>query len=226
MSHKTLKWKLFSFSLTGLAKLWYTRTVESAQGEWEVLRSKFCLTFFPIPQVGSLRKEVLAFKQREKESRGVAWARLMDLYSFVPNLAIPKCILLQHFYLDLSEKSAQFIGLTSGGAFLHLPISEGRAIFDTILENSPYTDVHDNSPEENDNLIPTQEDVSTAESLLIPYKPLVADPILEPFLGTLKEEEIHPLEFPFEFEEDLSPDGENTFNHPIQKEIFGIIVGV
>jgi len=29
MSHETLKWKLFSFSLTGLAKLWYARTVES-----------------------------------------------------------------------------------------------------------------------------------------------------------------------------------------------------
>ena len=33
ISHETLKWKLFLFSLMGLAKLWYTRTVESAQGE-------------------------------------------------------------------------------------------------------------------------------------------------------------------------------------------------
>ena len=90
----------------GLAKLWYTRTVESAQGEWEVLRAKFCLTFFPIPRVGSLRREVLAFKQKEKESLGATWACLMDLFSSGPDLAIPEPILLQHFYLRLSEKSA------------------------------------------------------------------------------------------------------------------------
>jgi len=95
----------------GLAKLWYTRTVESAQGEWEVLRSKFCLTFFLITRVVRLQREVLNFKQREKESLGAAWASLMDLYSSGPDLAIPEPILLQHFYLGLSEKSAQFLNI-------------------------------------------------------------------------------------------------------------------
>ena len=37
MSHETLKWKLFPFSSMRVAKLWYTRIVESAQGEWEFL---------------------------------------------------------------------------------------------------------------------------------------------------------------------------------------------
>ena len=106
MSHKTLKWELFPFSLMGLAKLWYTRTVESVQEEWEVLQAKFCLTFVHISQVTHLRIEVLSFKQREKESLGAAWACLMDLYSSSPDLAILELILLQHFYLGLSEKSA------------------------------------------------------------------------------------------------------------------------
>jgi len=97
MSLETLKWKLFLFSLTGLAKQWYTQTVESAQGEWEVLQAKFCLMFFPIARVVHLRREVLSFKQREKESLGAAWAHLMDLYSSGPDLAIPETILLQHF---------------------------------------------------------------------------------------------------------------------------------
>ena len=113
--------------------------------------------FFPIARVVHLRREVLNFKQREKESLGAAWAHLMDLYSSGLDLAIPEPILLQHFYLGLSEKSTQFLDIASGGAFLHLPISEGRAILDTILENSPYTDVHHDSPEEKDNPIPTQE---------------------------------------------------------------------
>ena len=47
MSQETLKWKSFPFSLTGLAKLWYTQNVGSVQGEWEVLQTKFCIPFFP-----------------------------------------------------------------------------------------------------------------------------------------------------------------------------------
>ena len=100
-----------------------------------------------------LRKEVLNFKQREEETLGAAWAHLMNLYSSGPNLAIPESILLQHFYLGLSEKFAQFLNIASGGAFLHLPISEGRGILETILENSPYTDGHHDSPKEKDILI-------------------------------------------------------------------------
>jgi len=45
MSQETLKWKLFPFSLTGLAKLWYIRNVGSVHGEWEVLQTKFCILF-------------------------------------------------------------------------------------------------------------------------------------------------------------------------------------
>ena len=196
--HVTRKCKLFPFSLTGLAKLWYTRSLESVQGEWEVLHTKFCLTFFPIPRVIHLRLEVLSLKQKEKESLGAAWACFMDVYSSGPDLAIPNPMLLQHFYMGLSEKSAQLLDIASGGAFLHLFDSEGTTIHNTILENTSYTNVHDYSPKEKYNPNPVQEEVLTAESMPIPSKALAADPISEPFLGTPKEEEIHPLEFPFE----------------------------
>ena len=127
----------------------------------------------------------------------------MDLYSSGPDLGIPSHILLQHLYLDLSEESTQFLDIASGGAFLHLSDSEGRAIIDTILETSPYTNVHDDSPKEKDIPTPKQEEVSIAKSLPIPSKALAANPIPGPFLGTPKEEEIHPLDLPFEFKEDL-----------------------
>ena len=54
MSDKTLRWKLFLFSLTGRAKQWYSRTIVSMQGDWETLCSKFCLRFFPISRLVSL----------------------------------------------------------------------------------------------------------------------------------------------------------------------------
>ena len=79
----------------------------------------------------------------------------MDLSSSSHDLAIPDPMLLQHFYQGLSEKSTHFLDIASGGAFLHLSISEERAILHTILENSPYTDGHHDSPEEKDNPIPT-----------------------------------------------------------------------
>ena len=91
----------------------------------------------------------------------------MDLSSSSHDLAIPDPMLLQHFYLGLSEKSAHFLDIASIGAFLHLSISEGRAILDRILENSPYTDVHDYSLEEKDNPNPMQHEVSTAKSLRV-----------------------------------------------------------
>jgi hypothetical protein len=59
MSNKTLRWKLFSSSLMEIAKQWYDLTVESMQGDWETLCSKFYLRFFPISKVVSLRKEIL-----------------------------------------------------------------------------------------------------------------------------------------------------------------------
>ena len=72
MPQDTLKWKIFLFSLTGIAQLWYTRNVESAQGEWEVLQAKFSTTFFPISPIVQLHLEVLHFKQKEKETLGAA----------------------------------------------------------------------------------------------------------------------------------------------------------
>jgi hypothetical protein len=62
ISDETLRWKLFPFSLTGRAEQWYSQTERSMKGDWEMLCSKFCLSFFPISRVVSLRKKVLSFK--------------------------------------------------------------------------------------------------------------------------------------------------------------------
>jgi hypothetical protein len=68
MSDETLRWKLFPFSLKGRAKQWYNRTIGSKQGDWGTLHSNFCLDFFPISKVVSLRAKVLSFKQEDNES--------------------------------------------------------------------------------------------------------------------------------------------------------------
>jgi hypothetical protein len=62
MTQQTLKRKLFPFSLVGGAKKWYYSSVGSMERSWEKLREKFCLTFFPMSRVVTLRLEMLSFK--------------------------------------------------------------------------------------------------------------------------------------------------------------------
>jgi hypothetical protein len=45
MAWKTVRWKLFPFSLMGRAEQWYTHTVGSVKGSWEDLRDDFCNSF-------------------------------------------------------------------------------------------------------------------------------------------------------------------------------------
>jgi len=72
MTQETLKWKLFPFSLTGKVKQWYTFAVESTNGDWDELKDKFCLAFFPMSRIGSLPRAILDIEQCEKESIGAA----------------------------------------------------------------------------------------------------------------------------------------------------------
>ena len=128
MSDKTLRWKLFLFSLMGRAKQWYNQTIGSMQGDWETLCSSFCLAFFPICGVVSLRFEVQSFKQKEQESLGVSWDHFNDLIITGPDLTIQDPILLQHFYMGLSKDSMKFLDSASREAFLHLSASKARTI--------------------------------------------------------------------------------------------------
>ena len=45
----------------GRAKKWYAHTIGRVNGNWDELRDKFCLAFFPDSQVGALRIEILTF---------------------------------------------------------------------------------------------------------------------------------------------------------------------
>ena len=72
MAQETLRWKLFPFSLAEKVKQWYTQNIEKANREWEKLRNRFYLAFFPISRIASLRKEIIDFRQDEKETLGTA----------------------------------------------------------------------------------------------------------------------------------------------------------
>ena len=141
MHHETVKWKLFPFSLSGRAKDWYSTTVGSIGGDWNVLKEKFCLYYFHLRKIIALHMEAISFKQREEESLGAAWARYTELISSGPDLGIPEAMHLQHFVYGLRTNSATILDKASGGSFLHKTISEAKAILDRILNDTEYTEV-------------------------------------------------------------------------------------
>ena len=105
MTQETITWKLFPFSLLERANQWYSHTVRGVHGNWDELRDKFCLSFFPLSRVAALRIEILTFQQKE-ETLGEAWARFNNLINTGPNLSLPNHVLLHHFHLGLSKDTA------------------------------------------------------------------------------------------------------------------------
>ena len=207
----------------GKARQWYTRYVRSVGGEWEKLQAKFCLTHFPISRVSHLHRDILNFKQEENESLGEAWAHLTNSASSGLDLSITEPTLMQHFYLGLRQTSAQFFDLSSKGAFLNLPISEGKDVLVTILKNTPYIDDHNEAPKADQ----TPRDETTTSKT--PLSTSIAIKLELQIPQTSKEEETHPLNHSFDFETKLSDDptsfgnshkrpSKKHFSNPLKKK--------
>nr|AAX95476.1 hypothetical protein [Oryza sativa Japonica Group]AAX95812.1 retrotransposon protein, putative, unclassified [Oryza sativa Japonica Group]ABA93059.1 retrotransposon protein, putative, unclassified [Oryza sativa Japonica Group] len=133
---------------------------------------------------------ILSFRHNEKKSLGAAWARFSLLTQFGPDLSFPNHVWLQHFR----------------GSFAHKTTAEGRELLDLILENDSF-----------------------GRSEAVPEVKIIREELLhvdsEPDssakspsqLQELEEEEIHPTENPFQFEEDLLEDYGNTLNYSCEK---------
>jgi hypothetical protein len=50
----------------GKAKQWYTHVVGCTNRDWEELKDKFSLAFFPMSCIDSLLRAILDFEQYEK----------------------------------------------------------------------------------------------------------------------------------------------------------------
>jgi hypothetical protein len=69
-----------------------------------------------------------------------------SLINSSPNIALPDHVLHYHFYRGLSKEAALHLDIASGGSFSHKLISEGKAILEKILKNTPYTSIFDEFP--------------------------------------------------------------------------------
>ena len=103
--------------------------------------------------------------------------------------------------MGLNKETTQFLDMASEGSFSHVSASNGRNILDKILENTPYTGVHDKFPEE-------------VEEKLFKEEPWIVEPEPEPIRNPIqtlaiptpepsKEEETPLSDFMLEIEGDL-----------------------
>jgi hypothetical protein len=125
MNHETLKWKTFSFSLTGWAKQWYKLHVSSCHGSWVILKDQFCFAFFLLSKIIDLHNEVLNFAQKEGWSLGAAWSRYNQLPMSGPGLSIPDDMFMQHFVHGLGTECAEYLDMTSGVSLFIAQLKKG-----------------------------------------------------------------------------------------------------
>ncbi|BAF14230.2 Os04g0252000 [Oryza sativa Japonica Group] len=100
-------------------------------------------------------------------------------------------VLLQNFRYGLDKESAENLDISTRGSFAHKTTAEGRELLDLILVNDFF-----------------------GRSEAVPEVKIIHEESLH---VESEEEEIHSLEIPFQFEEDLFEDYGNTSNYSCEK---------
>ena len=91
----------------------------------------------------------------------MTWARFTLLIQIGPDFSLLEYMLLQHFYTGLDKESTHHLDITSGGSFAHLTPTDGREVFDKILDRTSFVCVHETPLAEPEVL---KEEVPTIES--------------------------------------------------------------
>jgi hypothetical protein len=106
--------------------------------------------------------------------------------------------------LGLSKDDAQDLNAAYGGSFLSLSVSEARLVLHQILRRTTCTSIHDELlEEEKESSLEQEEEVLIAKSRPFQSQDLAISPKLSISQNPPREEEIPPLENPFEFKGNL-----------------------
>jgi hypothetical protein len=219
MNHETLKWKAFSFSLTGWAKQWSKLHVSSCHGSWVILKDQFRFAFFPLSKTIDLRNEVLNFAQKERESLGASWSIYNQLALSGPELPILDAMFMQHFVHGLGTESAEYLDMTFERVFVHCAVEEGRSILDRILSVALLDDLQIKAL-----LISEDEPIITYPDT----SDILAPPAKEELLqlttpGKGSDDKIeHPTPFPLSIKEDCFDDDTRNFSKALACDLKGL----
>jgi hypothetical protein len=99
-----------------------------------------------LSKIINLLTEVINFSQKEGDSLEATWSRYNQLALSGPELSIPDAMFMQHFVHGLGTESAEYLGMTSGGVFVHCMVEEGKLILDRILSVTLLEDLQFKAP--------------------------------------------------------------------------------
>lgn len=89
-------------------------------------------------------------------------------------------MLLQQFWFELNKESALQLDLAAGGSFSHKTTSEGEALLDKILENTPFDEplrieTKGTTLEETESENPTMPDLTPLPSQEVPCEETLSE---------------------------------------------------
>ena len=130
--------RLFPFSLTGKAKLWFYANKEEIR-TWDDCSKAFLSKFFHTGKTNALRGKITNFQQQKGESISDAWERLEEYISDSPHHGIEDWLLMQGFYHGLTRKTQEQLDATAEGSFLSLTLRRAKVLMEKISENQSWS---------------------------------------------------------------------------------------
>jgi hypothetical protein len=101
--------KLFPFSLTGDAKIWYNTLAPGCVRSPQDMIYYFSEKYFPAHKKQAALQEIFNFVQIEEENRPQAWGRLLQLLNALPDHPLKKNEILDIFYNGLTDASRDYL---------------------------------------------------------------------------------------------------------------------
>ncbi|KAG9442162.1 hypothetical protein H6P81_018016 [Aristolochia fimbriata] len=107
--------RIFPFTLSDRAKIWYHTLPPESIRTWEELQRKFLGKYFPPAKIIKLRNPISNFMQEHDEQLYEAWERFKELLRKCPNHGIPLWMQIETFYNGITVSTRNLIDAAAGG---------------------------------------------------------------------------------------------------------------
>jgi len=136
VSDDAARLKLFPFSLKDRALDWLDSLPHNSITNWEQLTDAFLAQYFPPGKTQELRNQMTAFRPREDETLYESWMRWKELERQCPHYAIPKWMINQNFYTNVTPTIRGIIDAQTGGEFIMKHEDEAYELLEKITKNT------------------------------------------------------------------------------------------
>ena len=131
-----IKMQLFPFSLGDVAASWFESMPYGSVENWEELVEAFMERFFPPALTSERRREIITFRQGEKESLYNAWERYKKLLKRCTMHGIDQITQMYIFYHAMNYSSKGIINAACCGAFKRKSAKEANQLIEVLSKRN------------------------------------------------------------------------------------------